>query len=59
MSQQIQSDINDSTIEDSEIEDLDFDVKEAISTNSQWIDLDLKCKQVKTPADFTCLKIKT
>lgn len=54
MTKQLEADIDESTLDNSDIEDLDYDVKEA----NDWIEIELKCQKNELPSDFTCLKIK-
>lgn len=58
MTKQLQSDIDEATINSTELEELDFDVKEASLKTKEWIDLDLKCDSYKVSIDCTCLKNK-
>lgn len=54
MTKQLEVDIDESTLDNSDVEDLDYDVKEA----NQWIEIELTCHKSELTKDFTCLKIK-
>lgn len=60
MKKQILEDSAEMKITESEIEDLDFDSKEAISETNQdnWIEIEATCSSFKYPSDVTCCKLK-
>lgn len=60
MKKQILEDSAEMKTTESEIEDLDFDSKEAISaTNKEnWIEVEATCSSFKYPSDVTCCQLK-
>jgi hypothetical protein len=58
---QLKEDVNESNLNDNELDDLDFDVKEAtklIENESGWVDLTVGCNSYKTATDVTCCKLR-
>ncbi len=60
MKKQILEDLEEMKTKESEIEDLDFDSKEAISSNDKdnWIEVEATCTSFKYASDVTCCKFQ-
>lgn len=54
----LNQDIDESKISESEIEEIDFDVKEAFRGKSDFIEVESKCQTYKNATDVTCCQLK-
>lgn len=58
---QLKEDIFEGQVNSEELDDLDYDVKEATSgaeLKSEWIELEASCSSYKNAIDVTCCKLK-
>lgn len=53
MKKSLMADIDESSVSEADVEDLDYDVKEAVSFTSEWVDLEVPCSgALKNPTDI-------
>jgi hypothetical protein len=53
MNKSLMADIAESSLSESDIEDVDYDVKEASSSYTGWVDLEIRCEgALKNPTDI-------
>lgn len=58
---QLKEDIFENQVNSEELDDLDYDVKEATSgtvSKSEWVELKVSCSSYKNSTDVTCCKLK-
>jgi len=52
MKKSLMADIDESSVNEAEVDDLDYDVKEAVVQRSGWVDLEVPCSgALKNPTD--------